>query len=58
MPVGLLTLFLGFVLLPKSRPHKELGIDVAGELLASAGMATLLFALVQGRDLGWSWRSS
>lgn len=56
VPAGLAALVLGLVLLPKSRPHKELGIDTAGALLASAGMATLIFALVQGRDLGWSWR--
>lgn len=55
VPIGLVALILGLVLLPKSRPHKELGIDVVGALLASAGMAALIFALVQGRDLGWSW---
>lgn len=55
VPVGLVALALGFVLLPRSLPNKELGIDMAGALLAAAGMAALIFALVQGRDFGWPW---
>lgn len=55
VPAGLAAAILGLVLLPRSRPHKELSIDATGALLASAGMATVIFALVQGRDLGWSW---
>lgn len=55
IPIGLAALGFGAALLPRSRPEAGLTIDVGGAALASAGMAGLVFALVQGRGLGWPW---
>jgi EmrB/QacA subfamily drug resistance transporter len=55
VPIGVITLLVGLALLPRSQPQKRLTLDVGGALLASAGMAGLIFALVQGRELGWPW---
>ncbi|WP_327727889.1 MFS transporter [Streptomyces sp. NBC_00487] len=55
LPVGVLALVAGFVLLPRSQRQRDLEIDMVGALIAAAGMAAVIFPLVQGRELGWPW---
>ena len=55
VPVGLLALVAGLAVLPRSRPQRDLRIDMVGALIAAAGMAAVVFSLVQGRELGWPW---
>lgn len=55
VPVGLLALVAGLALLPRSQRQRDLGIDMVGALIAAAGMAAVIFPLVQGRELGWPW---
>ncbi|MFJ8594379.1 MFS transporter [Streptomyces sp. NPDC093598] len=55
VPVGVLALVAGLVLLPRSQRQRELKIDLVGALIAAAGMAAVIFPLVQGRELGWPW---
>jgi EmrB/QacA subfamily drug resistance transporter len=55
VPVGVLALMAGLVLLPRSQRQRDLKIDMVGALIAAAGMAAVIFPLVQGRELGWPW---
>jgi EmrB/QacA subfamily drug resistance transporter len=55
VPVGVLALVAGLVLLPRSQRQRDLKIDMVGALIAAAGMAAVIFPLVQGRELGWPW---
>jgi EmrB/QacA subfamily drug resistance transporter len=54
VPVGAFVLLAGSRLLPEGAPtERSRRIDVRGFLLAGAGMALLVYPLVQGRELGW-----
>ncbi|WP_424184802.1 MFS transporter [Actinokineospora sp. G85] len=55
VPIGVVTLIAAAFVLPRSRRQPELTADVGGAVLAAAGMGGLIFALVQGRELGWPW---
>ncbi|CAM5475456.1 putative actinorhodin transporter [Streptomyces afghaniensis 772] len=55
VPVGVLALVAGLVLLPRSQRQRDLRIDLVGAVIAAAGMAAVIFPLVQGRELGWPW---
>ncbi|MFF6951313.1 MFS transporter [Streptomyces iakyrus] len=55
VPVGVLALVAGLVLLPRSQRQQDLKIDLLGAVIAAAGMAAVIFPLVQGRELGWPW---
>ncbi|SLK00133.1 MFS transporter [Novosphingobium mathurense] len=52
-PVGMIALIVAWKLLPKARSEHARGIDGWGTLMFAAGMASLLFPLVRGSDLGW-----
>ena len=53
VPIGLAGLVLAMVTVPESRSADGPRPDPAGMALASAGLALLVFPLVQGRELGW-----
>ena len=53
LPLGLVALVGGALLIRESRSDHPLRLDLAGVLLATAGVMLVLFPLVQGRDLGW-----
>lgn len=56
VPVGLLTLALAARFVPDSRSDEPLRVDVVGVVLLTVASLSLLFPLVQGRELGWpSW---
>jgi EmrB/QacA subfamily drug resistance transporter len=53
LPVGLVILPLGWLKIKESRgPHDRL--DVLGVALSSAALVGLLYALINGNDLGWT----
>jgi hypothetical protein len=54
VPVGIAVVLAGAKLLPEGAPtERSRRIDVRGFLLGGAGMALLVYPLVQGRELGW-----
>ncbi len=55
VPVGIALIIAGVLYLPASRPNRALGLDVGGALLAGAGMAATICALVNGREFAWAW---
>jgi EmrB/QacA subfamily drug resistance transporter len=58
VPVGLIALMLAPGLVPESRAPNPPRLDLRGALLVSAGLATLVLALTEGRQYGWpawSW---
>lgn len=53
VPVAAVALLLGLRFLPESHATGRTRLDVAGALLAAAGVFLVLLPLVQGRDWGW-----
>lgn len=53
VPVALIALALGVRFLPESHAPGRTRLDMAGALLAAAGVLLVLLPLVQGRDWGW-----
>ncbi|MCZ9338486.1 MFS transporter, partial [Streptomyces sp. TRM76130] len=53
VPVGLLTLVLAAKYVPESRSSATEGLDLPGVALVTAGLALLVYPMIQGRELGW-----
>jgi EmrB/QacA subfamily drug resistance transporter len=54
LPVGAFVVLAGAKLLPAAAPATPgLKLDLPGAALAAAGLAMLVYPLVQGRELGW-----
>jgi EmrB/QacA subfamily drug resistance transporter len=54
LPVGAFVVLAGAKLLPAAAPAaRGLRLDLVGAALAAAGLALLVYPLVQGRELGW-----
>ena len=54
LPIGIIGVFLAIAIIPKF-PGKPAGkFDVAGSLLSGGGLFSLLLALSQGEDWGWT----
>lgn len=53
LPVGLVAFFLGSRNIPDIAGKRHLGLDWVGTGLVVAAMFCLIFALVEGRSLGW-----
>ncbi len=53
VPIVLAAL-VGLVIVPESRDQRNLGLDVPGAILGTAGMTSLVFGIIQGSDAGWS----
>lgn len=53
VPIAVVALALGLRFLPESRSRDRSRLDVAGAVLAAAGVFLVLLPLVQGRDWGW-----
>jgi EmrB/QacA subfamily drug resistance transporter len=53
LPLGLIAALGAARLMPESRAPKPPSLDVAGALLAAAGMGLLVYPLIQGRSAGW-----
>lgn len=56
VPVGLVTVLVGWRMLPKVAGHDVPRPDAWGAALVTAGVALLTFGLVKGGDWGWSDR--
>jgi EmrB/QacA subfamily drug resistance transporter len=55
VPVGICAILLGTKVIPALTPHGQPeGFDRAGAFLIFTGLATLLFAVSEGNDLGWT----
>jgi EmrB/QacA subfamily drug resistance transporter len=54
IPVGLAGLALTPVLLAESRDRSARSFDVAGAVLVTSGLSSLVLGITQGRDWGWS----
>lgn len=54
VPVGLSALIFGALFLEEHREQVPGGFDLAGFLLGGLGLASLMFALNQGPQLGWA----
>jgi EmrB/QacA subfamily drug resistance transporter len=54
VPIALLALVLIAVLAPRSRDANEGRLDVVGSLLSIVGFSALLFAIIEGPELGWT----
>ena len=54
VPIGLLGLVFGVLFVHEQRPGRAGSFDLAGFLLAGAGLGTLMFALSDGPARGWT----
>ncbi|HEY2371287.1 MAG TPA: MFS transporter [Gaiellaceae bacterium] len=55
VPVGVLTFILSFRLIPESKDETAArSFDVAGAVTATAGLMTLVFAIVKAQGQGWT----
>ncbi len=54
VPIIVLALATGAVLLPSSRDPEQRPLDPQGILLSVAGLGTLLYAIIQAPDRGWT----
>jgi EmrB/QacA subfamily drug resistance transporter len=53
IPFGVITFALAFVLIPDLRPGRKHRLDLLGVLLATAGLFSLIFALIEGQRYDW-----
>lgn len=54
LPIGVLLLVAAAIVVPETRGRKTRpGVDVDGALLSAIGFGALVFAVVEGPDLGW-----
>jgi MFS family permease len=53
LPLGALALFGAATLLPATRGRHAHSLDVGGVVLAGVGALAVVYALIQGRELGW-----
>ncbi len=54
LPIGVLVIAGALLIVPETRARNELpGLDVSGLLLSAIGFGALIFALVEGAQLGW-----
>jgi EmrB/QacA subfamily drug resistance transporter len=54
VPVAATALILGAFIIPKSRDPRQRRLDPLGAVLSIAGLATLLFGIIEGPSKGWS----
>jgi EmrB/QacA subfamily drug resistance transporter len=45
---------VGMVFVPESRDSRQLGLDIPGAVLGTAGVTALIFGIIQGNELGWT----
>jgi EmrB/QacA subfamily drug resistance transporter len=54
IPVGMAALVLTALFVPESRAPKPRRLDPGGQLLVMAALGSLTFAIIEGRNAGWS----
>lgn len=45
---------LGQILVSESRDNRHVGLDIPGAITATLGITTLVFAIIQGTEAGWT----
>jgi EmrB/QacA subfamily drug resistance transporter len=45
---------IGQVVVKESRDERDIGLDVPGAITATLGISTLVFAIIQGNEAGWT----
>ena len=53
IPIGLLTLALTLLLIPNLRLHRRHRLDLGGVALLTAGLACVVFGLIEGQRYNW-----
>jgi EmrB/QacA subfamily drug resistance transporter len=53
VPIGILLLLASILFVPNSKSEKPVRLDIFGLVLISAALFMLVYALIQGRELGW-----
>jgi hypothetical protein len=54
LPIGALVFILGWRILAESRNPNARRLDLPGQVLAIAGLASLTYALIEGESAGWT----
>jgi EmrB/QacA subfamily drug resistance transporter len=54
LPVGLIAIVLTMLFVPESRAPRPRRIDPVGQVLVIVGLATLTYAIIEGRRQGWT----
>jgi MFS transporter, DHA2 family, integral membrane protein len=54
LPIIALALVSGALLVPTSRDPRQRPLDPVGGLLSIVGLGTLLYAIIEGPDMGWT----
>ncbi|MFA1549869.1 MFS transporter [Actinomadura chokoriensis] len=55
LPIGLLSLIMAALFVPRSERRRSLDLDLAGVAVLSVALMMLFYPLVEGRELGWPW---
>ncbi|GAA4071768.1 MFS transporter [Streptomyces shaanxiensis] len=55
VPIGVLVLIVAARIVPDTRSHHPVGIDLPGTVLFAATLTALLVPLTEGHSLGWPW---
>jgi MFS family permease len=55
VPIGAVVLLVAARIVPDTRSHHPVGIDLPGTVLFAATLTALLVPLTEGRSLGWPW---
>lgn len=54
LPIGLLTLALGYKLLPNSSVPSTRRLDLPGVIISAVGLTGLVFSIIEGPSWGWA----
>ena len=55
VPIGVIVLVVAARIVPNTRSHHPVGVDLLGTVLFAATLTTLLVPLTEGHSLGWPW---
>ncbi|MFI6279241.1 MFS transporter [Streptomyces sp. NPDC050988] len=55
VPIGVMVLIVAARIVPDTRSHHPVGIDLPGTVLFAATLTALLVPLTEGHALGWPW---
>jgi MFS family permease len=55
VPIGVIVLFVAARIVPNTRSHHPVGVDLPGTVLFAATLTALLVPLTEGHSLGWPW---
>ena len=45
---------VGLLAVPESKDSRQLGLDIPGAILGTAGLTAFIFGIIQGNELGWT----